>query len=381
MNISINRDRLAQHFTNLCEIDSPSRTEAGVAAYIKSCFKELGADEIIEDDSMAGTGADCNNIIVRFKGTDSNAASIFFCAHMDTVQPGIGVKVKRVGDMFYSEGETILGSDDKSGIAPMIELISTLKETKDPHCPIELVFTTCEEIGLIGAKNLDTSMLQSKMGYALDSTGIGNVIVAAPAANKLRITIKGAAAHAGFNPEDGINALKIAAAAINEVPLGRLDHETTSNFGLMKAGVAQNIVPALVTIEGEVRSHDQEKLNHYTEVIANTFEEVVKNHPEQIPELGLPSTEFEIINDYPAMNLKKSDPVIQRIIKASEIAGQEQTMVIGGGGSDANIFNGKGLPTAILACGMNKVHTVDEHCDLNDMVQITELLYATVTCD
>lgn len=378
MKFSINRDRLAQHFTNLCEIDSPSRTEAGVASYLKSCFKELGADEIIEDDSMEKTGSNSNNIIIRFNGTGSNQEGVFFSCHMDTVQPGVGIKVKREDDVFYSAGDTILGSDDKSGIASLIELICLLKENDLPHCPIELVFTTCEEIGLIGAKNFDTSLLHAKMGYALDSTGINNIIVAAPAANKLRITIKGMAAHAGFNPEDGINALKIAALAINEVPLGRLDYETTSNFGLMKAGIAQNIVPALVTIEGEVRSHDQEKLKYYTDLIADKFQEVIENFPDQRPELGVPSAELEIINDYPAMNLKKSDPVIQRILKASEIAGHEQNMVIGGGGSDANIFNGFGLPTAILACGMNKVHTIDEFCDLNDLVTITELLFSTV---
>ncbi len=379
MNVTVNRDRLAQHFTNLCEIDSPSRYESNVCQYLRSCFETLGANEIAEDNSSEKTGSNCNNIIVRFNGDGNWENGIFFSTHMDTVEPATGIQVHREGDIFTSKGDTILGGDDKTGIAALIELVSLLRETGETHCPIEFVFTTCEEIGLLGAKHLDASLIKSKIGYALDSAGINNVVVAAPAANKLKIIVKGMAAHAGFNPEDGINALQIAAEAITKTPLGRLDHETTSNFGVMKAGLAQNIVPALVTIEGEVRSHDGEKLKKYTEMIRQIFEETVKNHPQQQPHLGVPSSQLEIVNDYPAMNLKKNDLVIQKVLAASEIAGIPQNMVIGGGGSDANIFNGFGLPTAILACGMNKVHTLQEYADLNDLETITRLLYAIVT--
>ncbi len=379
MKVTVNRDRLAQHFTNLCEIDSPSRYESNVCQYLRSSFETLGADEIIEDNSSEKTGSNSNNMIVRFNGDNNWENGIFFATHMDTVEPGIGVQVARQGDIFTSKGDTVLGGDDKTGIAAVIELVSLLGETAKNHSPIELVFTTCEEIGLLGAKALDPNLLKSKIGYALDSSGINNVVVAAPAANKIKVIIKGIAAHAGFNPEDGINALLIAAEAITKTPLGRLDHETTANLGVMKAGLAQNIVPALVTIEGEVRSHDGEKLKRYTEQIRDIFEEAVKNHPQQQPHLGVPSCQFEIINDYPAMNLKKNDLVIQKVIAASELAGIPQNMVIGGGGSDANIFNGYGLPTAILACGMNKVHTLQEYADLNDLETTTQLLLAMVT--
>lgn len=381
MNLTVNRDRLAQHFTNLCEIDSPSHFESNVRQYLQSCFETIGADEIIEDNSSEHTGSNCNNMIVRFNGDNNWEHGIFFSTHMDTVEPGVGVQVHRDGDIFTSAGDTVLGGDDKTGIAALIELLSLLKENNTPHCPIELVFTTCEEIGLRGAKHLDPKLLKSKLGYALDSAGINNVVVAAPAANKFKVIIKGMAAHAGFNPEDGINALLIAAQAITKAPLGRLDHETTANFGVMKAGLAQNIVPALVTIEGEVRSHDAAKLEKYTNQIRDIFEETVKNHPQQQPHLGVPACHMEIVHDYPAMNLNKNDAVIQKILAASELAGIPQNMVIGGGGSDANIFNGYGLPTAILACGMNKVHTLQEYADLDDIETITRLLLAIVTVD
>lgn len=381
MNSTVNRDRLAQHFTNLCEIDSPSRNELNVCQYLRSCLETLGADEILEDSSAEKTGSNSNNLIVRFNGDGNWDNGIFFSTHMDTVEPGVGVQVHREGDIFTSKGDTILGGDDKTGIAALIELVSLLRESGTSHCPMEFVFTTCEEIGLLGAKHLDTSLVKSKIGYALDSAGINNVVVAAPAANKLKIIIKGMAAHAGFNPEDGINALQIAAEAITKAPLGRLDHETTVNFGVMKAGIAQNIVPAFVTIEGEVRSHDGKKLEMYTNQIREIFEEAVKNHPHQQPHLEVPSTQLEIVTDYPAMNLRKNDLVIQKVLSASEKAGIPQNMVIGGGGSDANIYNGYGLPTAILACGMNKVHTLQEYADLNDLETITRLLFAIVTLE
>ncbi|PID77069.1 MAG: peptidase M20 [Deltaproteobacteria bacterium] len=379
MNLTVNKERLARQFANLCEIDSPSRQEANIAAYLRSCFATLGADEIIEDNSAAGTGSDTNNMIVRFNGHKGCGESIFFAAHMDTVQPGVGVRVKREGDIFYSAGDTVLGGDDKSGIASLIELVSVLRETGQPHCPMEFIFTTCEEIGLLGAKNLDLGLIRSKHGIALDSTGINQVIVAAPAANKLKIVIQGLAAHAGSNPEGGINALKLAARVITEIPLGRLDHETTSNLGVLRAGTAQNIVPAMVHIEGEVRSHNQEKLDYYTKVIHDKFQEITYNFPEKDEEHELPSTKFEVINDYPSLSLKKTDRVVQRILAASEKIGVNQKMVVGGGGSDANIFCSRGLPTAIVSCGMNMVHTTDEYCDINDLVEITRLLLAMVT--
>lgn len=382
MEIQINRERLAKHFTDLCEIDSPSRSEEKVAVYLKKCFEELGADEIIEDNSAKLVGSDTNNIVVRFNGTSNNQESLFFAAHMDTVQPANNVKVQRDGDIFSSAGETILGGDDKSGIAPLIELIAVLKENNIPHNPIELIFTTAEEIGLLGAKHFDSSLLQSKLGYALDSTGINNIIVAAPAANKIKISINGVAAHAGLNPEMGINALHLAAKAIAQLPLGRLDKDSTSNFGIIQGGVAQNIIPALVTIEGEVRSHDPEKLIKHTKQIADTFQQVVDEWDGILTEQGVrPSVDLQILNDYPAMNLDASHPVIRKAYAAGIKIGEEQNFIIGGGGSDANIFNGFGLPTAILATGMNKVHTTDECCDLNDMVIITKLIYALVTSE
>jgi len=373
----INRERLAETFVNLCEIDSPSRQERRIADYLKGLCEELGADSVVEDNSAARTGADCGNLIVRFAGTVVKEP-VFFACHMDTVEPGIGVKVLRSGDFFTSRGNTVLGGDDKSGIAAIIELIRVLKESKMDHGPIEILLTTCEEIGLLGAKYLDHRLLHAKSGYALDSTGIDKVIVGAPAANRLKVEVHGIAAHAGLNPEQGVSAFCLAARAIADMRLGRLDEQSTANFGLIQGGVATNIVPDLIIMEGEVRSHSPEKLDAYTKEIESTFRNVVQGWSAQLGNSKQPSVEISVEKEYPVMRLSDDDPVVKRVRDAGNLLGTAIDFQVAGGGSDANIFNSYGLKTAIVATGMTAVHTVDESLNLYDLYSLTELLLAIV---
>ncbi|MEK6200952.1 MAG: M20/M25/M40 family metallo-hydrolase [Desulfobulbaceae bacterium] len=369
----------------LCEIDSPSRREKGVSDYLRRTFDQLGAVSIIEDLSAAQTGSDCGNLIISIPGNSRNKAdqeTIFFACHMDTVEPGCGVEVVQKGDIFTSRGDTVLGSDDKSGIAALIELIRILRENKIDHGPIELLFTTCEEIGLLGAKALDCARLTSQYGYALDSTGIDRIITGAPAANKLKIEVHGIAAHAGLHPEQGISALCLTASAIAKLRLGRIDEESTANFGLIHGGVATNIIPDHITIEGEVRSHSLQKLAAHTEEIKQTFQQVVEGWPLPLAsgkqDAAEPSVTINIQLEYPAMRLEMHDPVLARVKQAGMNLGRNLEFQIAGGGSDANILNSFGLPTAIIATGMDKVHTTDECLDLKDLIRLTELLFAIV---
>lgn len=375
MSYPINRERLAKGFMRLCEIDSPSRQERRVADYLITVFTELGAESVIEDASAEKTGADCGNLVVRFPGTVAREP-LFFACHMDTVEPGCGVEVLRTGDIFTSSGNTILGGDDKSGIAALIEMIQVLQESGMEHGPVEILLTTCEEVGLLGAKHLDHSLLQAKCGYALDSTGIDKVIVGAPAANRLKIEVHGIAAHAGLNPEQGVSAFCLAARAIADLRLGRLDEQSTANFGLIHGGVATNIVPDLITIEGEVRSHSAKKLDDYTKEIEATFRNVVRNWVAQVGGVKQPSVDISVQMEYPAMHLEADDPVVARVRQAGDLLEREIIFQVAGGGSDANVFNSYGLKTAIVATGMDKVHTTDECLDLRDLSSLTELLLA-----
>lgn len=373
----IHKERLAQTFVDLCEISSPSRREKNVADHIREIFTSLGANSIVEDDSAGNTGSESGNLIIRFQGTRPDMDGVFFSCHMDTVQPGEGVQVEREENIFTSRGDTILGGDDKSGIAAIIEMMTVIVENKLEHGLIEIILTTCEEIGLLGAKNINRSLITASYGYALDSSGIDTVITGAPAANKFKIEVTGVAAHAGLHPEQGISAIQVAARAITGINLGRLDAESTANFGIIHGGVATNIIPEHVIIEGEVRSHSPEKLERYSKDIETVFTRTVNEWQNASPENTLkPELRIEALSEYPAMSLPMDSKVIKRVRTAGEKIGKNMKFVISGGGSDANIFNGFGLSTAIVSTGMNKVHTTDEQLDLNDLVSLTELICA-----
>lgn len=380
MNIAINRERLAQTFTTLCEIDSPSKREGNISKWLQKTFAELGADFIYEDNSAPQTGSESGNLIIRFNGNQPDAKGLFFSCHMDTVEPADNVQVLRTKDIFTSAGDTILGGDDKSGIAAILETIELLKENNASHPMFEIIITTCEEIGLLGAKNLEYDQLKSPYGYALDSSGINHVVVGAPAANKIRVVIKGKAAHAGLCPEAGINALSIAATALNSIKMGRLDSESSRNFGLIEGGVASNIIPDKITLKGEVRSHSEQKLKHYTKEIETAFHNAIEDWEPTAETKDLrPEFEIKILSDYPALSIPSDAPVLQRLQRGAEAAQKDIQHIVAGGGSDANIFCGKGLQTAIIATGMNKVHTIEEQLDLGDLTSLTELLLGIMT--
>ena len=374
--MTINHERLAAVFTTLCEIDSPSKQEGRVAAYLKSLFTDMGA-EMFEDDSATKTGSDCGNLFVRFPDGGLDRAPVFFNCHMDTVLPAIGVKVKREGEIFTSAGDTVLGSDDKAGIAALIEVMRTLREKNIPYGPVEFVFTTCEEVGLLGVKALDPSLIKAKIGYALDSSGVNRVVVGAPAANRIKIEIKGIAAHAGLNPEKGISAIHLAAKAIGRLKLGKLDSESTANIGVIEGGTASNIIPESVLIQGEVRSHKVKLLDEYTKQIKSAFQEEIDNWSDPDGNVtGRPSLNFTVKDDYPIMKLDRESDVIKRVEAAAASLGADLNYVVAGGGSDANIFNSFGIQCAILSTGMDKVHSTQETIKLSDIALTADLIMA-----
>ena len=372
----INPERLASVFTTLCEIDSPSKQEARVAAYLKALFTEMGA-EVFEDDSASRTGSDCGNLFIRFPESGLAKEPVFFNCHMDTVLPAIGVKVKREGEVFTSAGDTVLGSDDKAGIAALIEVMRTLQEKNIPHGPVEYIFTTCEEVGLLGVKALDPSLIKAKIGYALDSSGINRVVIGAPAANRITAEVKGLASHAGLSPEKGISAIQLAARAIARLKLGRLDPESTANIGVIEGGTASNIIPESALVQGEVRSHNVKLLQEHTAHIRSTFEEEIATWSdlEGIVD-GRPSLDFTAVDDFPILKLDRDSAVIKRVEAAAALLDRELHYVVAGGGSDANIFNGYGLQCAILSTGMDKVHSTRETIKLSDMALTADLIMA-----
>src|SRR5256714_1962605 len=273
----INQERIKNLLLELVQIDSHSRKERDVAQRIKQYCEEMGAQCEI-DDAGEAVGGNTGNVIARFAGTLTSAQPIMMSAHMDTVVPGEGVKPVVEGDIIRTDGTTVLGGDDKSGCAVIIEVIRCLQEQNVPHAPIEAIFSICEEVGLLGAKNVDVSKIKSKYGIVFDSDDPGFLFTKGPSSNELVFKVYGLESHAGVAPEDGISAIKIAAEAIAAMKLGRIDEETTANIGLIEGGMATNIIPNLVVLKGEARSHSEEKLEAQTQHMKKCLDDVAGRH-------------------------------------------------------------------------------------------------------
>jgi len=368
----IDRNRLAETFKFLVQIDSISKEEGVIVNEIKKMLESMGAETFV-DNAGDKIGGNSGNLIAKFKG-NTEAPPLLLNAHMDTVEPGRGVTAVLENGTFTSDGTTILGADDKSAIAILLETLTILKENDLPYGPLELVFTVCEEIGLQGAKHLDLSAVTAKYGFALDATDTEGIVTRAPSANHLEFTVHGKDAHAGAAPEKGINAISLASKAIAKLELGRIDRETTCNIGIIEGGIATNIVPNLVKVKGEVRSHDDEKLDNITNKIVFSFTEAIENYKKMNANDELPRVEINIKKDFPRTHIPDDHPVIKLATRAAENLGREMKTKTTGGGADANIFFENGIVTGVLGTGMRDMHTVRESVKLDDMVRTTELL-------
>lgn len=368
----INRERLAETFKFLVQIDSVSKEEGTISGEIKKILASMGAETFV-DNAGEKIGGNTGNLIARFKG-DPQVPPLLLNAHMDTVEPGSGITPVLKDGTFTSNGTTILGADDKSAIAILLETLRILDENNLSHGPLELVLTVCEEIGLQGAKHLDLSLVTAKYGYALDATDTEGIVTRAPSANRLEFEVLGKDAHAGAAPEKGINAISLASKAIARLELGRIDHETTCNIGMIEGGIATNIVPNLVTIKGEVRSHDEKKLDKITGQIVQSFKGVINDYRNIALDDGFPRLSVNIEKDFPRTHIPENHRVVKLAKKAAENLGRKMVTKTTGGGADANIFFEKGILMGVLGTGMQDMHTVRESVKLDDMVRTTELL-------
>ncbi|TBL79831.1 M20/M25/M40 family metallo-hydrolase [Paenibacillus thalictri] len=371
----IQQKRIVDHFLELVQIDSETKHEQQISAYLKKAFAELGLT-VDEDDTAAKTGHGSGNLICKLAATDPNPAlpTVFFTSHMDTVLPGKGVKPTVHEDGYIrSDGTTILGSDDKAGLAAMFEAIRVLKEQNIKHGPLLFIITAGEESGLIGSRAMDAKWVKADYGYALDSNGqIGDIAVAAPTQAKIHITFTGKSAHAGVNPEDGLSAIQVASKAVARMPLGRIDKETTANIGRFAGGISgsTNIVVETAELEAEARSIVQSKLDAQVEAMRKACLDVGQ-------ETG---AKVQFISDvvYPAYMHDESSPVVKLAFRALESCGCKPRTFHTGGGSDANVFNGLGVPTVNLAVGYEHIHTTKEQIAVKDLVKTAEVVVAIV---
>lgn len=375
----VNRERITTEFMNQAAISSPSFKEGAMAAYLEKRFRELGADEIVYDQAGRTTGGEVGNMIVRFAGTKTGEP-LLLSVHMDTVGPCDNVEPVLSNGLVSSAGATILGADDKAGIAELIEALEVVRTEKIAHVPLEVVVTIAEEVGLVGAKHLDFSLIRARRGLAFDTPGVDFMVRQAPGANRMQIEITGLAAHAGVVPENGLSAIRVAAHAINLMRLGRLDAETTANIGTIDGGVATNIIPETVRIKGEARSHDPEKLIEQTEHMLNCFEQAADALTTMVDGQKVRARiEAKVEADFPSMHVPENAAICQLVRNATAALGRTMHDRLGGGGSDANIFNGHGIEMVIIGTGMQDVHSTGECVAVEDMAQVAEFIVEVIS--
>lgn len=358
--VVVNSGRIVEEFLELVQVDSVSGRERKMADLLKEKLARLGL-EVREDAAGQAVGSDTGNIIGRLPGCGRGPA-LLLCAHMDTVEPGLGVKPRLEDGVIRSSGDTVLGADDKAGVAAILEVLRVVREQRFEHGGLEVVFTIWEEGGLYGAKNLDYSLITAKTGFVLDSDGPpGTIITRAPSQDRIFAVIRGRAAHAGINPEDGINAIQVASHAIARMKLGRIDRETTANIGVISGGKASNIVPDTAAIEGESRSLDAAKREAQTEHMCRAIREAAGNFGAR--------AEITTETVYHEFSLAEESLPVRMAVAAARRIGLTPRLEKTGGGSDANILNSKGIAAAVLGIGMKKVHTTGEYITVADLVE------------
>jgi len=363
--IAVNKGRLVSLFKDLCLINAPAREERAAADFVITVLKEMGL-EVWEDAAGEAVGGNSGNVIALLKATKPEAPRIFLSAHLDTVEPTAGLKIIESDGRLSSDGNTILGADDKGGVAPAIEAIRLIQESGEPHGDVVLLFSICEEVGLLGAANVDLKELNLDFGFVLD-TGppVGTFVTRTATHDMLNVTFIGRPAHAGKHPEEGINAIQVAADAVSRMKIGRIGPETTSNFGIVKGGTAVNVVCPSVTLFGEARSTDVSELNaqisHMKEACqaaADTWGAKVK---------------FEYERHYSSYNIPAEAKVVQVAQAAAQSLGLSGDLRTTLGGSDANIYNAQGVACVVVATGMEQIHTHDEYIAIEDLVKTAEL--------
>ena len=366
----MNGTRLLDTFFDLVRIDSPLRSEAQVAAYCKKRLEALGFSVRV-DDTQEATGSDTGNIIAHLSG--NKAGRIALSAHMDCVNPCCGVEPVIENGIVRSAGNTVLGADDKAGIAAIFEALENIVADGRPRPDITVVLTVCEELSLLGSGALADDLFDGEVPcFVFDADGHpGSIVIGAPYHYTLDATFTGRAAHAGVEPECGVSAIQMAAAAVSAMELGRLDECTTANIGLVQGGREVNIVPDACSLSGECRSLYEDRVNAQRDRMTKALTDAAERFG------GSVAVDWRV--DYPGVLLDEADELVAKLFAAARAAGLEPKATVSGGGADANLLSAKGAKAVTLGIGMTAFHTADEHiavADIESTVRFIEAIAA-----
>ena len=359
-NSIINEERLKSTFIELVSVPCPSLDEKEEAALLIQKLQNLGMEPQV-DDANTKCGGTTGNVWGFLKGNVSGAIRLFFEAHMDSVAPTTGTNVVEKDGVLYSDGTTTLGGDDKSGIAAVLEALQCVIENNLPHGDVQVCFTIAEETGSYGVRYMDKTKIRADAGYCMDCGGHpGSIYNASPKAINVKLKVRGKSAHAGMEPEKGINAIMLTAEALHALPAcGRLDAETTLSVDMINGGLASNIVPEFCELVIDMRCPDEAKLEKLKNETIALFRNVV--------EAGGGSLEVELKDVAPGVNLNTEHATVKLAAAAAEKLGFPVSTGFTGGCSDANFLCGMGLPSVLLATGMDKIHTTEERLALEDL--------------
>ncbi|MGM0368002.1 MAG: M20/M25/M40 family metallo-hydrolase [Actinomycetota bacterium] len=366
--MEINKERLLKTFFELLKIKSPSKDEKEIVGYIKCKLEKIGL-EVKIDDAGKHFGSNSGNIIALFKNKNKlDSKPIFLNAHVDTVKLNGNVIPEIIdGKIINKNKDCILGGDDKVAVAAIIEALNVIKDKNISTPDIYVVFTISEEIGIFGAKHIKAEDVKAYTGFTFDADGdIGTIINKAPYQNTIKMVFKGKAAHAGIEPEKGINSIQMASDYISGLEFGRIDFETTTNVGTINGGVAKNIVPEKTEIEMEIRSRDLGKLKDIT---GNMLERVDK-----IKDKFGGDIKYNLLREYDGFEISESQWPVKIAKKAISSLGIKPVLKETGGGSDVNIFNSKNKQAINLSAGMEKVHTADEYVKVDQVELLAKLI-------
>jgi tripeptide aminopeptidase len=367
-------------FCDLAAIASPSRHERAVADRVLELLRGLGLDPV-EDDAGGRIGSDIGNIYCRLAPSNGGGGTpIFLNAHLDTVPPDGPVEPEVRNGIVVNRRDTILGADNKAAVAVMLAAVERLVSGV-AHAGVELVLTPMEEVGLQGAKAFDLARLRARVGYCYDHAApIGNIVLAAPTQKSLELRFLGRAAHSGIAPEEGRSAIAAAARAVADMPLGRIDAATTANVGLIRGGVAGNIVAPECSVWAEARSRDPDRLREQVQAMLDAA-----TYAANLAECEL---ETRIISEYEGYRLARTHDAVRLVAEALAGNGYPVTYIESGGGADANVFNAAGVTCVNVCNGMAEIHTASEHiavADLDGMLGVTlgliEAARASATTD
>ena len=364
----INEERLVALFKALCLINAPSLAESDVVNWTRAHLEKIPGLQVWEDEGAAAIGGNANNVIAKLPGNLSGAPRIFLSAHFDTVEPTVGLVISERDGVFYSDSDTILGADDKGGMAPAIETIQCFVESGDPHGDIYLLLSCAEEIGLKGAEALKIEDIGLDYGFVLD-TGppVGSFVTRTATHDKLDIRIIGKPAHSGKDPENGINAIQVLARAVDGMKIGRIGPETTANLGTIKGGTGTNVVCAEVIVRAEARSTSIAELDAQVDHMVQRFEQAARDFGATV--------EIDHNRHYRSYTLSENEPVVLVAQRASRALGFDPVLRTTLGGSDANIYNAKGIPTIVVATAMDKIHTHEECMSRQGLIDTARLTY------